>query len=38
MKAKEIKTNNNIVKIIISDSYDMTMSKSDIRSINKYSL
>ena len=38
MKAKEVKAGNNVVKIIISDSYDMTMSKNEIRSIKKYRL
>ncbi len=37
-KAKEIKVGNNMVKIIISDSYDMTMSKNDIKSIKKLRL
>lgn len=38
MEAKEIKANNNLVKIIISDSYDLTMSKNDIKSIKRYKL
>lgn len=38
MKAKEIKTGNDVVKIIITDSYDLTMSKRDIKSIKRYKL